>query len=114
MWIEFPIFGASPDGLSADALSADAVIEVKCPTKEKTIANYITKNKIQAKFRAQVQTQMFFAGKQKALFCIAAPNFEESKQVTIYEEQYDEELSKKIILEAKKFWINAIYNILVQ
>lgn len=52
----YPIFGASPDGITEDY-----VVEIKCPQSEKNISNYLTKNKqITAKYKAQVQLQMFF------------------------------------------------------
>lgn len=59
----YPIFGASPDGVTTDLC-----IEIKCPTKIKTISNYISaNNEIKQKYFAQIQMQMFLSGRDKGL-----------------------------------------------
>lgn len=46
---------------------------------------------------AQVQLQVHFSHKTKALFCVAQSDFEESKKVYIIEvDMYDKELCKNI------------------
>ncbi|KAJ8913990.1 hypothetical protein NQ315_008982 [Exocentrus adspersus] len=75
MWNNFdkpyPIFGASPD-----AIIDNFVVEIKCPTKEKTVTNYIKSNQIVNKYKAQIHLQMLATEKKKGLFCVADPNFE--------------------------------------
>ncbi|KAJ8915458.1 hypothetical protein NQ315_003221 [Exocentrus adspersus] len=67
----YPIFGASPD-----AITDEFVVEIKCPTKEKTVTNYIKNNQIVNKYKAQIHLQMLATEKKKGLFCVADPNFE--------------------------------------
>ena len=79
-----PIFGSSPDGLSDEY-----VIEVKCPTNEKTVTNYLRSNVPAPKVKAQIRLQMHFAYKKKGLLCVAHPDFETSRTVDIVAVQYD-------------------------
>ncbi|XP_028982258.1 uncharacterized protein LOC114841442 [Diachasma alloeum] len=67
---QYPWFGASPDGLTRTS-----IIEVKCPTRTDTVSNYYHNNVVNPNCRAQIELQMLFAGKKKAKFCIADPNF---------------------------------------
>ncbi|RVE54880.1 hypothetical protein evm_000647 [Chilo suppressalis] len=100
---EYPIFGVTPDGLTENY-----TIEVKCPSTEATILNYVKDNKITPKCWTQVQLQMFFSKRKMALFCIAHPNFEKSKEVDIYNVPYDDSIVS-VMNAAKKFWIDAVY-----
>ncbi|XP_050516240.1 uncharacterized protein LOC126891103 [Diabrotica virgifera virgifera] len=100
-----PIFGASPD-----AISEEFVVEIKCPQSEKTICNYLTKNmEITAKYKAHVQLQMFLCKKQKALFCVADPNFEENLKFFDIWVPYDEEYIKMLMDAAENFWQHNIF-----
>ncbi|CAG9792694.1 unnamed protein product [Diatraea saccharalis] len=73
---EYPIMGASPDGESSVYS-----IEIKCPTSEKAMGQYVSLgNSVTAKYMAQVQLQMHFSNKAKALFCVAHPDFEKTKK----------------------------------
>lgn len=103
----YPMFGASPDGISTEYC-----IEIKCPSKDSSIKTYVVNDIIQKKFMYQVQMQMFFAQKMKALFCVASPDFERSKQVSIYEVAVDKELCEEILEAADTFWKNAIFPLL--
>ncbi|XP_030754105.1 uncharacterized protein LOC115880915, partial [Sitophilus oryzae] len=74
-----PFIGAIPDGVSEDFL-----VEIKCPTSEKTYKRYVTSNlDITAKYLAQVQLQMYCLKKNKYLFVVAKEDFENSKHITI-------------------------------
>ncbi|KAL1488554.1 hypothetical protein ABEB36_015017 [Hypothenemus hampei] len=77
---DFPIFGASPDGISDEY-----VIEIK------------------------LQMQMMFANKNKGLFCVASPNFERDKNVQIIELIFEEAKIMEIIELAQQFWENSIF-----
>ncbi|KAJ8913524.1 hypothetical protein NQ315_017075 [Exocentrus adspersus] len=106
---EFPIFGAWPDGVTSDA-----VVEVKCPSSGRTMSNYVKNNVIQAKYKAQIQLQMFFANKPRALFCVAHPNFEMTGRVFIYEEVYDADFCEEMMATARLFWEDAVYEKLLK
>ena len=104
---KFPIFGASPDGLSDTH-----VYEIKCPKKEATFKKYFVNGKIAPQYRAQVQLQMLFARKKRAYFCVAYPNFEQSKKVEILEDTLDVAFLKPVMIDARDFWMENIFNLL--
>ncbi|GLV46438.1 uncharacterized protein CBL_20777, partial [Carabus blaptoides fortunei] len=90
----YPIFGASPD-----EVTSDLCIEIKCPTKIKTISNYIsTNNEIKQKYFARMQ--MFLTGRDKELFCVACSTFEEDKHVTCIEVFLDKEYCEEMMTNA--------------
>lgn len=102
----FPELGASPDGTVENC-----VVEVKCPSSKKSFDRYILSNgSISTKYNAQIQTQMFFANVKKGLFCVADPNFELNKNVTILHIDYDEAFVTDILGKARKFWKSVIFN----
>lgn len=105
---DYPIFGASPDGISSDF-----VLEVKCPSTEKHVKTYIKDGIVARKFYFQVQLQMMFAGKRKGLFCVASPQFETNKMVDIIEVDYNEDKLMNILNNAKQFWEMSIFRQLV-
>lgn len=101
----YPIMGASPDGESSVYS-----IEIKCPTSEKAMGRYISsENKVTAKYNAQVQLQMHFSNKAKALFCVADTDFETTKKVTILEVYYDRQLCENLLEKCNIFWNKAIF-----
>lgn len=105
---QFPILGASPD-----AYNDDLVVEVKCPSSEKSILNYISNdNIINNKYLAQIQMQMFLMKKKCGAFCVADHLFEKNNQVTIINVSYDEQFLMPIIEKAVDFWKNQIYCII--
>lgn len=61
----YPVFGASPDGMTKDA-----VIEIKCPASKKNVENYYSNGQIKNKYKAQLQLQILFAGKKKKDFFV--------------------------------------------
>lgn len=106
---DFPIFGASPDGVSSDF-----VIEIKCPSKVETIENYVKNNIINKKFYFQLQLSMFFLNKKKGLFCVASPTFEQDSQVSIYEVTLNNEELKDIMELATVYWKFNIFKELIK
>lgn len=101
----YPIMGASPDGESSVYS-----IEIKCPTSGKATRRYISSgNKVTAKYMAQVQLQMHFSNKLKALFCVAHTDFETTKKVPILEVNYDKQLCENLLEKCNIFWNKAIF-----
>lgn len=100
-----PIFGASPD-----AICEGYVVEIKCPSSEKNVSNYLTKNnEITAKYKAQVQLQMFMFKKKKCLFCVADPDFELNNKFSHIWVEYDPEYIEMLMDAAECFWSNNIF-----
>lgn len=101
---QFPVIGASPD-----AREDDFVVEVKCPSEEKSIKNFLLNGKITPQYHAQIQLQMFAAGTQKGLFCVADPKFEENKifyhDWINFDSNYVDALLKKSI----NFWKKNVF-----
>ncbi|KAL0811978.1 hypothetical protein ABMA28_009376 [Loxostege sticticalis] len=101
----YPVMGVSPDGESDDYS-----IEIKCPSTEKAMTQYIKSgNRVSPKCMAQVQLQMHFSSKKKALFCVAHSDFEKSKQVNILEVEYDNKLCENLLNKCILFWTRAIF-----
>lgn len=99
-----PLIGASPD-----AINKDFVVEIKCPSSDKTVNNYITKKgDLKAKYYSQIQLQMHMAKREKGLFCLANPNFEENKEVNIINVNYDKEYVLETIQKVQSFWNSSI------
>ena len=99
-----PIFGASPD-----ALSSEYVVEVKCPSSKKTLKSYILERQITNKYKAQIHLQMLCANKRKGLFCVAEPDFEQTKNVTIIFVNYDEKFITNLVNNSLENWKMYIY-----
>lgn len=102
-----PIMGASPDGITDQY-----VIEIKCPISQKSMNTYIKEGKILPKHLAQVHMQMLFFHKRQALFCVAHPDFEITKNVSIVEVIFDDIYCQEIIDKCNIFWKNAIFPML--
>lgn len=99
--------GASPDGITEQY-----VIEVKCPLTDKAMCRYIKDNQVPLKYKTQVQLQMHFFNKNKALFCVAASDFETTANVNIIEINYEKKFCEEILKKCLLFWINAIFPLL--
>lgn len=102
-----PQFGASPDGLNSDY-----VFEIKCPTKKKTVTNYVENGVLKDEVYFQIQMQMFMSRKNKGVLVLADPEFEQNKKITEIEVKFDEAKLKEVIKNARKFWEEAIFPIL--
>lgn len=98
---EFPIFGASPDGITSTH-----VIEIKCPSKDKTYMNYIKDGQVTKKYYAQIQLQMLLARRQKGYFVVASPQFKTSKEVEIVEVELNEKELFDLMDKTLMFWSN--------
>lgn len=67
----FPVFAASPDGLTPSH-----VIEVKCPSKTATVKYYVSKTgEVSKKVYGTMQLQMFLSGRQVGWLYVADPSF---------------------------------------
>ena len=93
---QFPIFGVSPDGIC----EGSCMYEIKCPAKESTVIKYIQNGKIAKKCKAQMQLQMLVTNTRKGYFCVADLNFEETKNIVILTEHFDENFVMDIIEKA--------------
>ncbi|KAL7293484.1 hypothetical protein TKK_0012931 [Trichogramma kaykai] len=96
---EYPMIGASPDGIGDDF-----VVEVKCPSKEALIKNYIKNNKVTEKYKSQIILQMLAAEKKKGLFVVADPEYEQTKSVTIIILELEEKFLTAVLKRAIQFW----------
>lgn len=103
---EFPVFGASPDGVSEEF-----IVEIKCPVSSQTEKGYFTADGSAPapKHFAQMQLQMLFAKKTKGCFCVANPNFEDNKDIKEMWVMFDEDYCMNLMSRAYDFWKVAIY-----
>ncbi|XP_043478494.1 uncharacterized protein LOC122513004 [Leptopilina heterotoma] len=99
-----PMVAASPDGINSEF-----VVEVKCPSSEKTIENYLKNGQLSQKCKAQINLQMLAAEKKKGLFCVADPKFENNKNFQFVWVKYDENFTNKIIKNSVDFWKQNIF-----
>lgn len=90
---EYPMIAGSPDGINKEI----GLIEIKCPTTEKNVENYIMNGKLTKKCFAQVQIQMFCAKVNLTYFCVASSNFENDKKVSILPVSYNDKYVKELI-----------------
>lgn len=103
---EYGVIGASPDGIISDA-----VIEIKCPTSEQSFGRYINpKGQVAKKFLAQIHLQMLARNVKRGLFCVAKPDFEHSKQLTVINVNYDDEFLKTVLDNALEFWKTNVFS----
>lgn len=104
---DLPILGASPDGITSDGMS---IVEVKCPTSEKSFRKYIKKDGTPAaKHLAQVQMLMHMAKKNTAFLCVADPNFEHNKHVLISKVDYDYGYCTDLLQKCVSFWEKTVF-----
>lgn len=101
---DYPIIGASPD-----ALGSDFIVEVKCPSSEKTFTTYVHNGEINVKYKTQMYLQMLAAGVTKGLFCVADSDFETNEKVTVIELNYDALYTQTVINKAIEFWKENIF-----
>lgn len=101
---DYPLFGASPDGISEEF-----VVEIKCPFSKKNFKNYIRDGEVTKKYMAQIQLQMLFAEKTMGLFCIAHEDFETSNNVDIYIVDYNEQFCSQLMDRSLSFWKKSVF-----
>lgn len=105
-----PFVGATPD-----AVCDEFVVEIKCPAKADSFKRYLTQNsEVTAQYKAQIQLQMMFYKKTKALFCVAHPDYEETGNVTSVFVDYEEDYCKNVLLKCADFWKSFIFPVLVK
>lgn len=99
-----PFFAASPDGLHEDF-----VLEIKCPGTPNTFQQYTNLEKLNKKYFAQIQLQMYITGKTKALLAVASLDFETTRNITTLWIPFDDEYVKEMIEYASEFYEHAIF-----
>jgi hypothetical protein len=99
-----PFLGASPD-----AISDSFVVEVKCPTNQKSMKNYTTNGAPTSKCMGQIQLQMYMTDKKEGVFCVADPEFEANKKVSVMKVKYDQTFIENLIENANSFWQSSIF-----
>ena len=81
--------GGSPDGL----LGEDGLIEIKCPTN-RVFVEYLYYKKIDPKYFAQMQMQMFVARRKWVDYVVFNPNF--ARSIIVERVEYDPDYSDKL------------------
>lgn len=102
--LDYPIICASPD-----ALGSNFIVEIKCPSSQKTFTTYLNNGEINLKYKIQMYLQMLAAGVTKSLFCVANPAFETNEKVTVVELNYDAIYTQIVINKAIDFWKKNIF-----
>lgn len=103
---ELPLFGASPDGIGTDF-----ILEIKSPSDNKNINNYIKVDGTPTrKVLLQVLLQLKMSGKQRAYLLIADQDFEKNKLYKTIEVYYDEQSTEQGQLLLKNIFKEAISN----
>lgn len=105
---DFPVFGASPDGL----ITETHVLEIKCPSTKETFNKYFSQDRTKPapRYMAQIQLQMFMCNKNEGIFCVADPAFTAEEPITteLYV-PYDKEFTESILRKAEAFWVKSIF-----
>lgn len=102
-----PVLGASPDGITKDD---QCIVEVKCPTTQKNFCKYLKQDgSLTAKHMAQVQMLMHITCKKEAYFCVAHPDFEQTKCVQIVKVAYDQGYSECLGQKCEEFWEKTVF-----
>lgn len=77
--------GCSPDGMVGE----DGLIEIKCPN-DTTFVRYLYDKKVDPKYYAQMQMQLFITERQWVDYVVYNPNFENSLVIKRIERDEDE------------------------
>lgn len=101
---QYPLFGASPDGIGPDF-----VLEIKCPTSDKTFKKYVENDRIQQSYLLQIQLQMAICGKKKGYFVVAHPGFEKKELFTLLETKYNHSLVQENFNKAVAYYRDNIF-----
>jgi hypothetical protein len=99
-----PFFAASPDGLHEDF-----VLEIKCPGTKNTFEQYTNLNKLNKKYFAQIQLQMYVTEKKHALLAVASLDFEVTRNITKLWIDFDAEYVNEMIEHASEYYEDAIF-----
>lgn len=101
---KYPLFGASPDGIGKEY-----VLEIKCPSSEKTVNNYHKDEKLHPKYELQIQLQMAMTERKKGYFIIADPQFEKNSQFTMIEVSFNARLLNENVDKAIIFYREKVF-----
>lgn len=106
--VAYPNFCATPDGLSTEL-----VVEIKLPSTQEEYEKYLINNeKIPPKYFAQIQMQMFLASRQKALYCVVAPDFHKSGAVEYINVDLKKQHIEQLFAKAEDVWNKLIFPML--
>lgn len=101
---EHPMLAGSPDGTSTDA-----IMEIKCPTSEKTYEHYIKDGFPTYRYYAQMQVQMFLSGQKLCYYCVANTDFEKSHNIEILGVSYNENFISQFIPILVEYWKTVVF-----
>lgn len=103
--LAYPFFCATPDGLSDEL-----VVEIKLPSTQDEYKKYlINSEKIPPKYFAQIQMQMFLASRDKALYCVVAPDFAKSGAVEYINVDLKKSFIEPLFAKAEDVWNKLIF-----
>lgn len=106
--LAYPVFCATPDGLSDDL-----VVEIKMPATQVEYEKYLVNNEtIPPKYFAQLQAQMFLASRQKALYCVVAPDFAKSGAVEYINVNLNKACVEPLLARAEDAWNKLIFPVI--
>lgn len=86
---DFPFVGCTPDGVTDEKDSERSNVEIKCPQPKAHLAHL--RGKVDPKYVAQMQFQMWVTGLKRSYFVSYNPEFPENLQlaVKVYEADMD-------------------------
>ncbi|KAF4529812.1 hypothetical protein B566_EDAN018029 [Ephemera danica] len=97
---KYPLFGATPDGITKDFL-----IEVIAPFYKKTFQNYISESgEPTLRYKLRILLQLFLCNKKYGYFCVASADFERSKKVTVVKMDRNDALLMPYIEKSQENW----------
>lgn len=106
--LAYPFFCATPDGLSSDL-----VVEIKMPSTQEEYEKYLINNEtIPPKYFAQIQMQMFLASREKALYCVVAPDFAKTGAVEYINVDLKKALIEPLFAKAEDVWNKLIFPVI--
>lgn len=106
----YPVFCAAPDGLSSEL-----VVEIKMPSTQEEYEKYLINNEtIPPKYFAQIQLQMFMANREKALYCVVAPDFNKSGAVEYINVDLKKTFIEPLFAKAEDVWNKLIFPVLMR
>lgn len=101
----YPHFCATPDGISSEL-----IVEIKVPSTKEEYKKYLINNgKIPPKYFAQIQMQMFMASRDKALYCVASPDFAKNGAVEYISVDLDKGFIEPMVAKAEDVWNNLFF-----
>lgn len=106
--IAYPFFCATPDGVSSEL-----VVEIKMPSTQEEYEKYLINNEtIPPKYFAQIQMQMYLASRDKALYCVVAPDFAKSGAVEYINVDLKKAFIEPLFAGAEDVWNKLIFPVI--